>query len=149
MACFGFARCVTFSVAAAIAIAAGPVSAQSIADQIRSQMEARAKGMGAAQRQACRDDVARKLGDSKLKVVNFRQEFDLITYVNAGGWPSRTAKPRYQSTLVIMRAGYEKEGASIFGGKGEAVCLFNREGGVLRFMASCFPRERDVCRLPD
>jgi len=149
MSRFGIVRYVTFTMAAAMMIAAGPVSAQSVADQVRSQMEARAKGMGAAQRQACRDDVARKLADSKLKVVNFRQEFDLVTHINAGGWPGRTAKPRYQSTLVIMRAGYEKEGASIFGGKGEAVCLFNREGGALRFMASCFPRERDVCRLPD
>jgi hypothetical protein len=143
-------RLVAGALTAAIvsAISAEPLSAQSVADKIRAQMEARAKGMGNAERQACRNDVAKKLGDSKLKLVDFRQEFDLVTYIQAGGWPGRTGKPRYQSTLVIMRTAYARDGANMFFGKGKAVCIYNREGGGLRFIVSCFPG-RDLCRLPD
>lgn len=142
------ARCGTaVVVAAAITglISIESASAQSVADQVRAQMVKRAAGIGETQRRACRDEVARKLGDSKLRIVNFGQEFDLITYVRAGGWPSRDAKPRYQSTLVIMNAGYEKEGATILFGRGKAVCFYNREGGALRFVLSCFPGG-DVCQ---
>lgn len=127
-----------------------PVAPQelSTADRIKASLLKRAEGMGAAEKNACRDDIRKKFEDKTIELKAWEQNLDLVTYVDAGGWPSRLAIPKYQSSLVLIEVSYkgEKTATQALLSGLRAGCMFNREGKRFVFIMSCLPYV--PCKLP-
>ncbi len=134
-----FAGSMILVAAAHVSSARAQGQGASFIDTFHADLRKRAEGIGTAEQRACAADIEKKTRTKDVRIMSWTHDLDVITNVNAGGWPARTHDPRYYKTLVIMNARFENGGTFLekIAAGTATVCFFNRSGNKLVFLSSC------------